>query len=264
MDDTAVTAKELQQRAIEIISNTSFEAFDFTQDDQLLLSDALEFKCDTKDRYRIGAQMFKDLGALVKRIERFYEGPKKPLRDLKQIFQDMQNRDVKEPLDARDVVGTAITDWKKEQDRLDKIERDRLQAEADKRANEERAARLKELQDKAAAAAKENPAVSKMFEAQVTAIESMPAVAPQVDAPSSVPTVRGLSFTKRWYGRVDDVKCILQAFIDGSAPIPEELLIEAIEKHLNDVAPSLRNNLGNVYPGCSAYESESPVGRGGK
>jgi hypothetical protein len=260
MTDTPTpTPEQLRERAIQIIQTASFESYPFSDEDQLLLADAMDFSCTSASDFVNGGTMVKDLNALLKRVTEFYTTPKKAIKDVAQIFQDMQNRDGADITTGKNLVSVAIADWKREQDRIDAENRRKAQEAADREAAAERQRRLDELDRKRATAP--DPAVAKMFEAAAVAIQSTPAVARSVDVPSSVPRVAGLSFRKNWYGKVDDLKTLLSAVVRGEAPIPEEVLIDAIESHLNSVAASLRDNLGNVYPGCSAYESDTPVGR---
>jgi hypothetical protein len=140
------------------------------------------------------------------------------------------------------ILSPAMSNFRQAQERARRIEEDRLQREAQKRADDEALAHATEL---AQAGFKE--------EADAAIADPIPAAAPVVPA---APRVEGLSERLTWNAEIVDKLALVKAVAEGRAPLGA---IEANMPFLNGVARSLKSEF-NV-PGCRAVSRHSFAGR---
>lgn len=140
-----------------------------------------------------------------------------------------------------------MSEWKAEQDRIDRERQRREQEEADRKAREEQQARADAL--KRVAKAEKDPELKTALKDEAKTIEKAPIMAASVPVRSSVPHVPGVSHSKTYEAEVFDLSALVKAVAAGKVPLNA---IQADQSFLNKQAKALGETLTSLYPGVKA------------
>ena len=227
-----VTIEEVEQRALTLPEKA----------DRIMIMNA--------DTFKDAAEFTLTLRTIKKEIDNTFDPIVKKAHEAHKEAVS-QKKKVMEPVEqAQKIIDRKIGDFHTEQERQRKIEEDRLRKEAEERArNEEEDRRLSE------AVRMEAEGQTEMAQAILEAPIAPPVVVvPKVE--TQAPKVEGLSVTKTYRAQVTNFHALVQAVVQGRAPIG---LLEVNQTALNGMARALKEAFS--VPGCVVEVDTSVRGR---
>jgi hypothetical protein len=250
----------LDQKTLTESLAKTFPSADIDPDESMLVQSASELEITDADSYTTGAEMLRAFTALEQKIEKHYKRIRGPIKLLTDTLSEMFSEDVTPVRQAKSLLNPKLVAWKQAQDERDRLEAMRLQQEENERARKAQEAQIAAVQR--VAAVEDDPLLKKSFEAEAAAIAAVQPTPARVARVSSVPKVAGVHYRDYWHAEIFDVLALMGAWVAGTCMLDSERLInEGLQSQLDDLAASLQQNLGNVYPGVRAIKKESPVGR---
>ncbi len=201
--------------------------------------------------YARGHDLLKSLADISDGIATWYGRFKGPLTKLGRIIDEVKRTDTGQLDPVKDDLAKRLGAWKVARDRADAIEQQRRQAEADAKARAEQAEKAATVLRLAALEQDERLKTSLAREA--AAIAAVPVMAAPVAMVPTVPKVAGAGTKMQWVCVFDDVKLLMQAWLDGRCVLDETGMIEdGLQKQMDVQAEALTTRLGLAYPGCRA------------
>jgi len=249
-----------QEEKVEAIAQALGKAtFVFDDDDVMLLATASDFAVTDKDAYTRGFAMLGELGGLRKRIDAWYTRFKGPINRLAAVVDGVKRIDATQVDPVKETLSKTLATWKIAQD-----ERDRRVAAAEQRVRD--AAAQAEQQAKAEtlrriAAAEEDAALRAAFEHEAESVAAVVVKAAPVEQVASAPKVFGGSIKTNWSCQFDDIRELMQAWLDGRCVLDEQAIIDGLQASMDVQAAALGHRIGQSYPGCSAVAESGAVAR---
>lgn len=195
----------------------------------------------TQADYLDAGEALKRIKETVQKVEDFFGEDIQKAYDLHRSLTG-KRKALLEPLNrAETAIKNARIAFSNEQDRLRKIEQDKLDEAARKREADEKA----KLDKKIALAVTKGDAakVESLQEQREQVMVHAPQASPRVEA------TEGVSQSKKWKGEVTDLKALVKAIASGLAPIA---LVEIKQSELDALAKLCQNN--QKVDGIKFYE----------
>jgi hypothetical protein len=196
------------------------------------------------DTYALAGEMFVTGKEMIKNIEAFFKPIKQKMDAAKKEVLDKEKAELAKVQPGLDHLSKEMTAWNIEQERLRKIEEDRLRQEALKREEEER------LQ--AAIQAEQEGSTD-----EAAAILEEPVYVPAPQVQSNVPKQAGLTMQTTWKHRVTNLQLLIKAVAEGRAPA---MCVQADDQFLGAQARAGKGTI--TYPGVEFYPEQSMKGTG--
>lgn len=218
-------------------------SYTFTQDELNAIHAAHELVITDKATQAHGWDVLKALKTSRRAVTSWYETLRKPFNEIAKAIIGLEDRDAEPVTDAEHILGFKLKAYDDEAARLDAIERQRLQEEADAQARAEQlraAAALQRVAD-----IESDPGVKTALTSEAAAIAAAPVAAPSVQITSRRAVSRGAGFTVRWTGEVLDRMKFIKAVATGRIPLDA---VEIRQEWVDSKARELHEQLGVVYP----------------
>lgn len=196
---------------------------------------------ETPEQYQVAASEMAKIKGLFKHLDADRKSNTKPIDDLKSEVMEFY-RPMLDSLNAAEaLVKKAMITFDQEQEKARRI------AEA---AAAEKARKEQEKLNARAAKAEEKGQVEKAaaLQEQAATVIAMPVHV------AAAPKVSGVSTRTNYSAEVTDLRALLQAVIDGKAPINA---VCADMKFLNAQAKALKDNFEGMYAGCKLLTDTS-------
>ena len=234
-------------------------AFEFDQDDEIVLATAEELKVADADEYARGYELLEELGTLDERVTHHYSRFDKPLRFLTTVVQGLRLPQQKRISEIKKNLSQRLGRWKAEQDERD---RQRARAEQEARDAAARAAQLAKAEQLERVAAQEpNPELADSFRSEAATVRATDVHAAPVEVRQSAPPVSGYTKTT-WRCEFVDLKELMRAYVEGRCFISDEALInDGLQGYMDKQATNLGPNLSKAFPGTRAVPSYAGIAR---
>ena len=203
---------------------------------------AQEFTVDSNASFEVAADELKAIKSKIKELDSDRKAITKPLDETKKRIMDLYRKPLAFLTQAETYLKRSMLSFQQEQEKLRRAEEAKRQELARKEQE-----RLQKRADQAAASGKSEKA--EMLQEQADTVPT-----PMVYA--SKPQTSGISTRKTWYAEVTDSKALLQAVLDGRAPIS---VVSINMQVLNKMAVALKNEMN--YPGVVAKVKEDIAAR---
>lgn len=164
-----------------------------------LILRATDYVVTSDEEYESAGSFIAGCKALIKRIKEEFAEPKRKADEAHKAITAMENRALEKPTRAMGMVSEIAIAYKKEQDRLAREEKERLEALRRKEEEERRLAQAAALE-----------AQGQVEEAEKVIAAPMPR---PVRFDSPLPKVTGLATRKTWKVRVVDPRAVTLAFL---------------------------------------------------
>lgn len=231
----------------------------FDPDDEITITDAAEIKIVDEDSYQRGWDLHASLTAIDKAIVKSHERQKREANDRVNAVRAAEKDDRARVLPFKESLGIDLGEWeKRETARREQEARDQQLAEQ-ARLQAQHVERVEEIER--VAIDEPDPAMAEVFINEAIALEQARPQGAPVE-PKPVKASSGGHFREYWYAKIDDVKTLMKAFVDGQCVLDEEGLInDGLQAIMNVQAEALHERVSKAYPGVSAYSSRTPVSR---
>jgi hypothetical protein len=157
--------------------------------------------------YAAAGELCKAVKGGIKRVTDFFAPMVKANLEATRTTNEAKRRLLDPLTEAEAVIKRKQLDWYTEQERIRAIEQRRLQAEADAKAERERAALLKKAE------AVKTPEKQEAYREQAAMVQ-----APVVMVATAAPVVKGQSVRKKWRARVVDAAKVPRAWLIVNDP----------------------------------------------
>ena len=243
--------------AVDTIAAALREAvFVFEPDDAMTLADAEGLQVVDGEEYARGYDLLAELSALDDRITAHYAIFAKPLKFLSKVVRDLKNPQLQQVQPIKAALAKRIGAWKMAQDARERAERERLQAEANRKAKEEQEAKAASLER--VAQTESDPQLAQSFKHEAEMVRRVPVRAAPVAVQSAVPVSAG--HTRRtWTCEVEDLRTLMQAWLDGKCHLDEAAIIKGLQASLNRQATVHCEHISKAFPGTVAVPSDVGV-----
>lgn len=250
-DDPGLVELTNEQK-IEALGERLKQAVYVWEPDELMtVSAASDLVVQTPEDYARGHDLLKSLADIGDSIDTWYSRFKAPLTKLGRIVDAGKRIDTGQLDPVKDGLAARLGTWKVARDRADAIAKARAQAEADAKARAEQQAKADAV--RRIAEAESDAALKASFEREARSIAAVPVMAAPVEIASSVPKVAGAGTKMQWTCVFDDVKLLMQAWVEGRCVLDEQGVIDdGLQKQMDVQATALTTRLWLAYPGCRA------------
>jgi len=226
-----------------------------------LLDDARAITIDSNDMFEIAADELAAIKTKAKELDEKRDSLVRPLNTVVKAINDLFRAPLAKLAEGEKIIKDAMLTWTTEQERLAKIERDRLQREADERrekADKEAREAREQLEE---AAVSGSDADIEAAQALVAETEQQTSVlAAPIHYVAAAPRAAGTSVRKTWKARLPETKeqkLKALAFIIAN---PQYLhLVEFSQSECNKLASAMKENM--KIDGIAAYQDAGIAAR---
>lgn len=239
---SAETVRALEQaRGIAL---PSLGAFTFTQSDLDTIKEGATHAVTDKTSQERGWRLIKVLKAGRKACTDFYGDMRKPYRQVADAIVDLEQQDLPRFAEVEQQLGARIEAYDRAEEARERIERERLQAIADREAREEQE-RLAESMRRVASAEK-HPSTAAAMTREAEAIAQAPVAAATVHVESNRARVKGVGLGAWQYsGELLDKKAFIDKVAAGEIPLDA---VDVRQAWINQTATDLKDALQAKYP----------------
>ena len=223
-------------------------------DDALTLLEA-EMPVADADDYARGFEVLRALADVDATVKRHYVKYKAPLKELTTVVHSLESPQLNQILTLKQGLSERLTRWKQAEERRIAVETAQRQQEADDAARAAAALAAAELE--AVAATVPDAQLAETIRAEAEQVRSTPVAAAPVEV-APAPKAGGHT-RKTWKARIEDIDALIRAHVDGKCHLPLDVLMDALGPWMDTQAKQHQAQLPRVYPGVTAYQTESAV-----